>query len=137
VIAVVGVVSSLRDRIKMTASQIGFAVMLLATPLLLLGDWGRSLLIAVPFAAIAAASHPLARDRYFIFLLALGGLSTALARPFHSTPPPPRALTVVMTAISVAASLMIAARILRFSAPQTKSQIDPAMDIPSHEVALP
>lgn len=137
VIAAAGVVSSLRDRIRMTASQIGFAVMLLAMPLLLLGDWGRSVLIAVPFAVIAAASHPLARDRYFIFLLALGGLSTALARPFHSTPPPPRVLTVAMTAISVAASLLIANRILRFSASKTKSQLDPAMDMHSHEAALP
>jgi hypothetical protein len=137
VIAAAVVVSSLRNRIKMTSSQIGFAVMLLATPLLLLGDWGRSLLIAVPFAVIAAAAHPLARDRYFVWLLAAGGLSTALARPFHSTPPPPRAIAVAMTAISVAASLLIATRILRFSASKTNPQLDPAMDIPSHEAALP
>jgi len=136
VIAAAGVVSSLRDRIRMTASQIGFAVMLVAMPLLLLGDWGRSLLIAVPFAVIAAAADPLARDRYFIFLFALGGLSTALARPFHSTPRPPTALTLAMTAISAAASLMIAIRILRFSASKTKS-LDPAMDMRSHEAALP
>jgi hypothetical protein len=137
VIAAANVVSSLRNRIRMSAPEAGFAVMLLAIPLLLLGDWGRAMLIVVPFAAIVAASHPLAKDRYLIFLLALGGLSTALARPLHSTPPPPTALTLAMTVISVAASVLITVRIVKSLASKSTPHLDPALEMPSPEIAIP
>jgi len=128
VLAGVIVGSRLGSRTRMTDDQIGFALMLLALPLLLLGDWGRALLIVVPFACTVAVAHPLARDRYFLFLLGLGGLSTALARPLHSTPPPPMALTLAMTVISVAASVLIAVRIVRSLASRSTRHLDPAFE---------
>lgn len=137
VIAGVIVGSRLRRHSRMTDDEIGFALMLLAIPLLLLGDWGRALLIVVPFACTVAVAHPLARDRYFLFVLGLGGLSTALARPFHSTPPPPTALTLAMTVMSVAASVLIAVRIVKSLASKSTPYLDPALEIPSPEIAIP
>lgn len=92
---------------KITTDQGSLAIMLSTLPILLLGDWIRSLIVLVPFACIVATAHPLARDRRFAFLLALGGLSTALARPFHGATPPPYVLTVLMTIVSAACSLGI------------------------------
>ena len=80
--------------------RIGLFISLLCLPLLLLGDWSRNLIVVVPFASVVASGHPLARDRHFVLLLATGGLSTALARPFHGEP---QAIAVLLpiTAVSV------------------------------------
>lgn len=137
VIAAGAVFFSLRNRLRMTDSQAAVAVMLLSMPLLLLGDWGRALLIVVPFAIVVSAAHPLAKDRSFALLLAVGGPATALARPFHSSLPPPRALTIAMIVVSVAASSMIAVRILKFVASKSGRRVDEGMDVRSPEVALP
>jgi hypothetical protein len=129
------VLSRLRNRIKMSDHEAGFSLMLVALPFLLLGDWGRALLIVVPFGCVVATSHPLARNAQFTALVAIGGLSTALARPFHSEPPPPLALTLTMTVISIASSLLIAVKILRFVHSGSSSQLDPVLDNPAPEVA--
>lgn len=102
-----------RRRSRMQDHEVGFLVMLAAVPVLLLGDWGRSLLIVVPLACVVATSHRLAKSTAFAGLVALGGLSTALARPFHSAPPPPSVLTLSMIAISVVSSILIGVKILR------------------------
>ena len=93
--------------------RFGFAVMLAAVPFLLLGDWGRAMLVVVPFACAVAASHPLARSNRTALLLGAGGLSTALARPFHGAATPPRVFTLVMIFISTAASALLAFIIIR------------------------
>lgn len=107
--------SRLRKRIRMQDHEVAFLVMVVALPLLLLGDWGRSLLIVVPFGCVVATYHGLAKSNQFATLLAIGGLSTALARPFHSDPPLPLALTLTMTVISVASSILIGVTILRLA----------------------
>ncbi|MEK6320342.1 MAG: hypothetical protein AABN33_01530 [Acidobacteriota bacterium] len=123
-----------RRRIKITEDQVGLAVLLISLPVLLLGDWSRNLIILVPFACIVATAHPLTRNRSFILLLAAGGLSTALARPFHSENPPPRSLSLIMTIISVVSSLLIAARIFRFATSKSGPQLDSRLDSPAPEV---
>ena len=107
------VLSRVRTQTKMRDHEIAFSVMVVALPILLLGDWGRSLLIVVPFGCVVATSHSLAKSNRFAALLAIGGLSTALARPFHSDPQPPIALTLAMTVISVASSILIGIKTFR------------------------
>jgi len=136
VIAALVVYSRLRNRITKTKHEVGFLLMLVALPFLVLGDWGRSLLIVVPFACAVAAVHPLARNAKFAALFAVGGLSTALARPFHSESLPPPAFMVTMTIISVASSLLIGLRILRFARSASTSQLDLGLESPGHEVAV-
>lgn len=114
-VSVFSLLPRLTKQRRISSDEVGLAVLLTSLPVLLLGDWSRSLIILVPFACIAATAHPLARDRYFIVLLATGGLTTALARPFHSEPPPPQSLTLIMTIISVLSSLLIGVRLLRFA----------------------
>ena len=128
--------SKLRSRIRMRDEEVAFLLMLLAMPLLLLGDWGRALLILVPFACIVATAHPLAREGYFAFFLAVGGLATALARPFHSEPPPPRFLPLALTVISVVSSLLIGIRIYRLVRKSTL-HLDPDVRRPSPQIAVP
>jgi hypothetical protein len=108
--------------------------MLAALPFLLLGDWGRSLLILVPFGCMVATSHTLAKSNQFAALLAIGGLSTALARPLHSDPPLPLALTFTMTFISVAASILIGAKVLRFAPSGSGEHLHQRLDNPASEV---
>jgi hypothetical protein len=95
--------------------RFGFWVMLAALPFLLLGDWGRAMLVVVPFSCVVATAHPLARNDRFALLLAAGGLSTALARPFHGTVVPPHAILQMMSLISASASVLIAATIVNSS----------------------
>ena len=120
---------------KRTHHEIGFAFMLVAIPILLVGDWGRALLIIVPFACAVATSHPLARNASFAALLALGGLSTALARPFHSEYGVPRIFTLVMIAISIASTVLIGLKTVRFAASSTTPQLDPGLETPAPAVA--
>ena len=134
-IAAVIVVTRLRNHMTKTNHEVGFLLMLFVLPILLLGDWGRSLLIVVPFACVVATAHPLTKNPTFVALLALGGLSTALARPFHSEFPPPQALTVAMTVISIVSSLLIGVKILRFEPSNTASRLDPGLDSPAPAVA--
>jgi hypothetical protein len=108
------IVSRLRNHVRIDNQEIGLLVMFALLPLLLAGDWGRALLIIVPFGCGVATGHPLARERYIALLIAIGGLSTALARPFHSEVPPPSAFTLAMTAISVGSSLLLGLRLLTF-----------------------
>lgn len=131
------VLVSVRNRIKMRDHELAFTVFLVALPFLLLGDWGRALLIAVPFACAVSACHPLARDARLAALLAVGGLSTALARPFHGEPAPPRTLTVVMTVVSCASSLLIGATLLKFAGSKAGTKRDSEIKTSSTEVALP
>ena len=104
-----------RRRIKITQDQLGFAVLLMTVPVLLLGDWSRNLIILVPFACTVATAHPLTRNRSFNLLLAAGGLATALARPFHNETLPPQVLMLTMTAVSIVSSLLIGWQLLRFT----------------------
>lgn len=129
------VLAVLRRRKALTDHQIGLCVCLFALPLLLLGDFGRTLLIVVPFACAVATSHPLARSSKFAALLAVGGLSTALARPFHGESSLPQALPLVMTLISIAASLLLAVMTLRFAASPPGSNLDSAFESRAAAVA--
>ncbi|MEK6288272.1 MAG: hypothetical protein AABO57_21345 [Acidobacteriota bacterium] len=126
--------SSLIKRTRLSADQLGFALLLASLPVLLLGDWSRNLIILVPFACIVATAHPLARDRYFGLLLALGGLSTALARPLHGEPLP-RALSLTMAVISVVSSLLIGIKILQFALSSSGPQLDRGLEHPAPAVA--
>jgi hypothetical protein len=121
-------------RAQLSADQIGFAVLLISLPVLLLGDWSRNLIILVPFACVVATAHPLAGDRYFGLLLALGGLSTALARPFHGEPLP-HALSATMAVLSVVSSLLIGIKITLFAPPSSGPQLGKGLDEPAAAVA--
>lgn len=109
------VFARMRNRIKMSGHEVSFTLMLVASPLLLLGDWGRALLIVVPFACAVATKHSLASNGRFVTLLAIGGLATALARPFHSDSPAPALFTIGVTVISALSSLLIGWSIVRFA----------------------
>jgi hypothetical protein len=122
VIAAYSFFSRLIAKRELSANEVGFGVVLATLPILLLADWSRSLMVLVPFACIVATSNPLSRDRWFALLLAIGGLATSLARPFHGDPVPPHILTLSMTIISVIASLLIAARLFRFGMPKSGTQ---------------
>jgi hypothetical protein len=115
VIAAGSFFSRVIEKRKLIADEVGFGLVLASVPILLLGDWSRSLIVLVPFACIVATPNRLSRDRWFSLLLALGGLSTALARPFHGDSRPSHLLTLSMTIISVIASLLLAARLFRFA----------------------
>lgn len=134
-ISTYSVFSRLIKRARVSADQIAFAVLLTGLPVLLLGDWSRNLIILVPFACIVAAAHPLTRERYFALLLAVGGLSTALARPFHSETPLPHLLMLTMTAISVVSSLLIGIKILRFAPSSSGPQLGRGLEEPAAAVA--
>ena len=93
--------------------QIDFLVMLLPSPILLLGDWGRAFLLIVPFACVAATSHRLTIEHRFAMLLVAGGIATALARPVHGGIMPPQVFFISMAAVSAAVSVLIALKIAR------------------------
>jgi hypothetical protein len=127
------VLSRLRNRDKLGDHEISFLVILAALPILLLGDWGRSLLIAVPFGCVVATKHTLSTSNRFAALLAVGGLSTALARPFHSDPLPPKALTLTMIVISAASSILIGIKVLRLSPSGSSESFQQGLDNPTSE----
>ncbi|MEK6406940.1 MAG: hypothetical protein AABN34_08255 [Acidobacteriota bacterium] len=133
-ISTYSLLSCFMKRERVSADQIGFALLLTGLPVLLLGDWSRNLTILVPFACVVATAHPLARDRYFGLLLALGGLSTALARPLHGEPLP-RALSLTMAVISVVSSLLIGIKILQFALSSSGPQLDRGLEHPAPAVA--
>lgn len=60
-----------------------YAAMMLATPILLTGDWDRTFVLLVPFACLAMVCSPFARDVRFCLLLGIGGLSAALLRSYY------------------------------------------------------
>ncbi|HEY3136747.1 MAG TPA: hypothetical protein VGL29_12025 [Blastocatellia bacterium] len=113
ILAVAAIVFALQNRIRLKYLEVAFLILLILFPVLLLGDWGRTLLIIAPFVFVIATSHPLARNPHFILLLAIGGLSTALARPFHAETAPPHLLTLVMTATSALSSLALGSTLVR------------------------
>ena len=110
------------EKRKLSADEVGFGVLLAGLPILLLGDWTRSLIVLVPFACIVATTSHLSRDRWFVLLVGIGGLATSLARPFHGDPRPPHLLTLSMTIISVIASLLVAALLFRFAMLKASTQ---------------
>jgi hypothetical membrane protein len=126
----------LKRQIKITDDQVGFVLLLLTLPILLLGDWSRNLIVVVPFSCAVATAHPLARDRYFTLLLASGGLATALARPFHSDPQPAQIFSMTMTIVSVISSLLIGIEILRFVFSKSSPRIEPGLDKPATDFAV-
>ena len=69
-------------------------------------------------------------------LLAVGGLSTALARPFHSETPPPYLLTLVMTIVSVASSVAIGMILVRYARSDGRKELDPGLRRTVGEVAI-
>jgi hypothetical protein len=114
----------------MTDLEIVFTVMLFGLPVLLLGDWGRSLLIIVPFASAVATRHEITGNRRFVALIAIGGVSTAMARPFHGGFLIPEALTIAMTITSIASSVLIGFQILRFRPGINLLSYDSAIETP-------
>lgn len=119
---------------QMTNVEIAFTVMLFALPILLLGDWGRSLLIIVPFASAVATRHELTRNKQFVALLGIGGLSTALARPFHGEFLIPKALTIAMSITSIVSSVLIGFQILRFRPEIDLLRYDSSIEAPMRGV---
>jgi hypothetical protein len=99
-------------RIKKPSSlrhpQIWYGAMMVAVPVLLMGDWDRAFMLLVPLACLACAASSFAADRYRCILLALGGFATALARPYYTVTAPPRVLMIALIGISAAASGLIA-----------------------------
>jgi hypothetical protein len=88
-------------------AQVWYAAILVAVPVLLVGDWDRSFMLLVPFACLASAPLSFITDVSPCWLLAAGGLATALARPYYTVAAPPRALTVALIAVSAASSGLI------------------------------
>ncbi len=119
------VVSRLRSHISLGPDLSSFAAALCVMPVLLLGDWGRSMLVVVPLALAASATHPLTKDNRFALLLAVGGIATALARPFHGDVIPPFLFIIAAQIISAIASAAIALRIGKFF---LTGATDPAAD---------
>lgn len=112
-ISAVTVARAVKKRSALSEDQIDFLIVLAATPLLLLGDWGRAFLLTVPFACIVATGHRLATEHRFALLLAVGGAATALARPVHGRISPPQLFFISMAAVSIVASMVIAFKIIR------------------------
>jgi len=137
VIAFAVIFSRLRRGVRMQDHEVAFLIMSLAVPILLLGDWGRSMLIVVPFACIVATSHRLASRNSFALLLAVGGLSTALARPFHSDRPLPLAFTLTMTAVSVVSSSLIGLKMLKWAPDGSTEVLRHGVDNPASEAVAP
>jgi hypothetical protein len=135
VIAAGVILSRVRKRIKMADHEAGFTVIVVALALLLLGDWGRALLIAVPFACAVVTAHPLARNPQFAALVAMGGLSTALARPFHGELAAPHVLTLTMTIVSCASSVIIGFKLLTVVS-RSSAKYDPDMKKATAGIAL-
>jgi hypothetical protein len=115
VIAAYSFIARFIEKRKLSADEAGFGLVLASLPVLLFADWSRSLIVLVPFACIVATTNRLSEDRWFVFLLAIGGLATSLARPFHGDPRPPHLFTLSMTIISVIASLLMAAKLFRIA----------------------
>lgn len=105
--AIASLLSSFKRRELIKQDHLDFAVMLVAVPILFLGDWGRALLLVVPFSLNVAALHPLAKDARFVWLLAIGGASTVLARPLHTPVAPPAIFTASMMGMSIASSALL------------------------------
>jgi hypothetical protein len=112
-LGIMGLASRPLRRCILARDRDGFIIMLASVPFLLFGDWGRAMLVVVPFGCAVATAHPLARNNRFALLLAAGGLSTALARPFHGATVPPEAFMQIMSLISVSASALLAATIVK------------------------
>lgn len=113
-LAIASLLPGVRRRDVIKQDRLDFALMLIVSPILFLGDWGRSLLLVVPFSLSVAATHPLSEDPRFVWALATGGAAAALARPIHTTAPAPPVFTLGMTATSMAASLLLMFLIARF-----------------------
>ena len=112
-ISALTVARGVKKRSALNGDQIDFLIVLAATPLLLLNDWGRAFLLIVPFACTVATGHRLAKENRFAWLLAVGGAATALARPVHGDLSPPQLFFISMAAISIAASVALALKIIR------------------------
>jgi hypothetical protein len=106
-LAITSVLPGVRKRYAIKQDRLDFALMFIVSPILFLGDWGRSLLPVVPFGLNVASAHPSANDTRFVWALATGGAAAALARPIHTPAPAPRAFTLCIAAASVAASLLL------------------------------
>lgn len=109
VVAVTSVLFALKRWRSWSDDQAAFLPLLMAIPILMLPDWDRSVIIAVPSAILVATGTKLSKDIFFATILALGALSTALARPLYAVINPPRLFLISMILISVAASVMVIA----------------------------
>ena len=112
-ISALTVMRGVRRWSTLNEDQIDFLTMIVAIPVLLLGDWGRAFLLIVPFSCVAATGHRLTKEHRFAMLLAVGGAATALARPVHGGISPPQLFFISMAAVSVAVSVLIAFEIAR------------------------
>jgi hypothetical protein len=86
-----------------------FALFVVSWPLLLIADSDRAILFVVPFACLAATTHALTRNQLFVWVVALGGVATALARPAYYVISPPRVIVTAMIGLSLAASGLVLA----------------------------
>jgi hypothetical protein len=96
--------------------DVRYLAILLAAPVLLLGDWDRTFLVAVPFAATSAVSYRLVQHPSLGFLLGAGGVSTSLLRAYYLSRnsgtffPSGTKITLLTVSIAATLALMIAVR---------------------------
>src|SRR6266705_282765 len=91
--------------------DVRYLAILLAVPVLLLGDWDRTFLVAVPFAATAAVSYRLAQHPLLSFLLGAGGVTTSLLRAYYISRYSgtffPTGTRITLLTVSIAATLAL------------------------------
>jgi hypothetical protein len=91
----------------LSRAQVWYGAMLVSVPVLLVSDWDRTFMLLVPFACLAGAGSETATGISRCVLVAVGGLATALARPYYTENTPPRALMLGLIVISAVASVLI------------------------------
>lgn len=107
-ISAFSVINKIIKRRSLPIEQAQYGILLITLPVLLSGDWDRSLLVLTPFAIIAVSRLSITQNTVFCFLLGTGGLATALARPYYTETIVPRTFTISMIAVSVTASSLLA-----------------------------
>jgi hypothetical protein len=112
-LAILAILRAVKKRLALQPDQIDFAVLLLGVPLLLMGDWNRSLLLLVPFACNASLLHPLAQKKQFNLFILIGGVATAFNNFAFTRLRPPSLFVLTMIALSMAISFLILITIAR------------------------
>lgn len=112
-LSLLAIIEAVKRRAPLHRDQEDFAVLLLGAPLLLMGDWNRSLILLTPFACLASLTQPLMRARRFAWLLLLGGVTTPLNSFAFIERTPPALFLRAMTVLSLVASALLLWQIVR------------------------
>lgn len=109
--AFLSLLARFKEKVSYSSIELSFAAMIIASPLLLIGDWDRSLLIIAPFTCAAVSGRHISKDRQFACLVAVGGMATALANPFFSFGAPDKLIKPILIIVSFMASIALLLRI--------------------------